>query len=111
MQLRVEAKRAVQVMQSARETASRHSKALGNAVEGLDQIVVRVSDIRDLNAQMENSVRTQSELTENVDQRVSTIGRITEQTASDAVETRGVSEELVILARELNDLVSRFRLH
>ena len=111
MQLRLEAKRAVQVMQSARETASRHSKALGNAVDGLDQIVVRVSDIRDLNAQMENSVRTQSELTENVDQRVSTIGRITERTASEAVETRGVSEELVVLARELNDLVNRFRLH
>ena len=110
MQLRTEAKRAVQVMHTARETASRHSKALGNAVNGLDQIVVRVSDIRALNAQMENSVKTQADLTDNVDQRVATIGRITERTASEAVETRGVSEELVLLARELNDLVNRFRL-
>jgi methyl-accepting chemotaxis protein len=77
---------------------------------GLDQIVVRVKDIRDLNEQMERSVRTQAELTENVDQRVSTIGRIAERTASEAVGTRGVSEELVSLARELNDLVSHFRL-
>lgn len=111
MQLRQEAQRAVQVMHAARATASQHSQALGDSMGGLDQIVVRVADIRDLNAQMERSVRTQAELTENVDQRVSTIGHIAERTASEAVGTRGVSEELVALARELNNLVSRFRLH
>jgi methyl-accepting chemotaxis protein len=110
MQLRQEAKRAVQVMQAARETASQHSQALGNAVGGLDQIVVRVADIRDLNAQMEQSVRSQVSLTDNVDQRVSNIGRIAERTASDAAETRGVGEELVVLARELKTLVGHFRL-
>jgi methyl-accepting chemotaxis protein len=110
MQLRQEAKHAVQVMQAARETASRHSQALGDAVGGLDQIVVRVADIRDLNAQMEHSVRSQVALTDNVDQRVSTIGRIAERTASDARETRGVGEELVLLARELKTLVGQFRL-
>jgi len=110
LQLRQEAKRAVQVMQAARDTASRHSQALGDAVGGLDQIVVRVADIRDLNAQMEHSVRSQVALTDNVDQRVSTIGRIAERTASDAQETRGVGEELVVLARELKTLVGQFRL-
>jgi methyl-accepting chemotaxis protein len=110
MQLRQEAQRAVQVMHAARETAAQHSQALGSSMGGLDQIVVRVKDIRDLNAQMEQSVRTQAELTDNVDQRVATIGRIAERTASEAVGTRGVSEELVALARELNDLVSHFRL-
>jgi methyl-accepting chemotaxis protein len=110
MQLRQEAQRAVQVMHAARETASKHSQELGNSMGGLDQIVVRVKDIRDLNEQMERSVRTQAELTENVDQRVANIGRIAGRTASEAVGTRGVSEELVALARELNDLVSRFRL-
>jgi methyl-accepting chemotaxis protein len=111
MQLRQEAKRAVQVMQTARETAAMHSQALGNAVGNLDQIVVRVADIRDLNAQMEQSVRSQVRLTENVDQRISTIGHIAERTANDAVVTRGVGEELVVLARELKSLVGQFRLH
>lgn len=110
MQLRQEAQHAVQVMQSARDTASQHSQALGDAVGGLDQIVVRVSDIRVLNAQMEQSVRSQVTLTENVDQRVSTISRIAERTAGEASETRGVGEELVVLARELKSLVARFRL-
>jgi methyl-accepting chemotaxis protein len=110
MQLRQEAKRAVQVMQAARETASQHSQALGNAVGGLDQIVVRVSDIRDLNAEMEQSVRSQVSLTDNVDQRVAIIGQIAERTANDAAETRGVGDELVVLARELKSLVGHFRL-
>jgi len=110
MQLRQEAKRAVQVMQAARETASQHSQALGNAVGGLDQIVVRVSDIRDLNAEMEQSVRSQVSLTDNVDQRVAIIGKIAERTANDAAETRGVGDELVVLARELKSLVGHFRL-
>lgn len=109
-QLRHEAQRAVQVMHAARETASQHSQALGNSMGGLDQIVVRIKDIRDLNEQMERSVRTQSDLTENVDQRVATIGLIATRTANEAVGTRGVSEELVSLARELNELVSHFRL-
>lgn len=109
-QLRQEAQRAVQVMHAARETASRHSDALSNSMGGLDQIVTRVKDIRELNAQMEQSVRSQSELTENVDQRVSTIGRIAQRTASEALETHDVSQELVTLAHELNELVRRFRL-
>jgi methyl-accepting chemotaxis protein len=110
MQLRQEAKRAVQVMHAARETASQHSQALGNAVGGLDQIVVRVSDIRALNAEMEKSVRGQVSLTDNVDQRVAIIGQIAERTAKDAAETRGVGDELVELARELKSLVGHFRL-
>jgi methyl-accepting chemotaxis protein len=110
MQLRQEAKRAVQVMQAARETASRHSQALGNAVGGLDQIVVRVSDIRNLNAEMEQSVRTQISLTDNVDQRVAIIGKIAERTATEAADTHVVGDELVVLARELKTLVGHFRL-
>jgi methyl-accepting chemotaxis protein len=110
LQLRQEAHRAVKVMHAARATASRHSDALGSSMGGLDQIAVRVKDIRELNAQMEHSVRAQADLTENVDQRVANIGRFAERTASEALSTRGVSEELVALSRELNALVSRFRL-
>jgi methyl-accepting chemotaxis protein len=41
---------------------------------------------------------------------VSTIGRIAQRTASEALETHDVSQELVTLAHELNELVRRFRL-
>jgi methyl-accepting chemotaxis protein len=110
LHLREEARRAVAAMNEAREAATRHSGELESAALGLDQIVVRVADIRDLNAHVAESVRDQAGLTEGVDQRVGNIGRIAEQTASEAVATRKVSEELVELAREMNELVGRFRL-
>lgn len=109
-QLRHEARNAVQTMEKARDTAAGHSQQLEDAVGGLDRIVERVGDIRELNAHMAQSVRTQGELTDSVDQHVASIGRYAERTASEAVETRGVSEELVALASEMNELVGRFRL-
>jgi methyl-accepting chemotaxis protein len=109
-QLRQEARHAVQVMNAASDTAASHSRQLENAVAGLDHIVERVAHIRDLNAGMAQSVRTQGELTDNVDQHVASIGEVARRTASEAVATRGVSEELVGLSRELNALVGRFRL-
>ncbi len=109
-QLRQEARRAVQVMQKARDTASQHSHQLEDSVEGLDHIVEKVGDIRGLNAQMAQAVRQQSDLTRSVGERVATISEVADRTAGDAVETRGVSEELVALARELNELVGHFKL-
>jgi methyl-accepting chemotaxis protein len=109
-QLRQEARHAVEVMASAQDSAANHSRQLENAVAGLDLIATRVADIRELNASMAQSVRTQGELTDSVDQSMLSIGEIARHTANEAVETRGVSEELVSLAHELNALVSRFRL-
>jgi methyl-accepting chemotaxis protein len=109
-QLRQEAHQAVQVMNAAQNSAAGHSRALEDSVAGLDHIATRVADIRELNAHMAQSVRTQGELTEGVDQRMSSIGQIARRTADEAVETRGVSEELVTLARRMNELVGRFRL-
>jgi methyl-accepting chemotaxis protein len=109
-QLRQEARHAVQVMQKARDTAAQHSHQLEDSVGGLDHIVEKVGDIRALNAQMAQAVRQQCDLTESVGQRVGNISEVAGRTATDAVETRAVSEELVALARELNDLVGRFKL-
>ncbi len=109
-QLRQEARHAVEVMATAQDSAANHSKQLENAVAGLDLIATRVADIRELNASMAQSVRIQGELTDSVDQRMLSIGEIARHTANEAVETRGVSEELVSLAHELNALVGRFRL-
>jgi methyl-accepting chemotaxis protein len=109
-QLRQEAQRDVQVMNAARDTAAQHSHKLEDAVSGLDHIVGKVADIRELNSQMAHAVKSQGDLTESVGQRVSTISEVAGLTASEAVETRGVSEELVALAREMNELLSRFKL-
>ncbi len=109
-QLRQEARHAVEVMDAAQNTAAGQSKQLENAVGGLDRIVTQVADIRELSAHMAQSVHNQGALTEGVDQSMGSIGQIAQRTASQAVETRGVSEELVGLARQMNELVGRFHL-
>ena len=109
-QLRQEARQAVQVMHGARDTATRHGHELEDSVGGLDHIVEKVGDIRGLNAQMAQSVRQQCDLTQGLVQRIARISDVADRTASDAGETRGVSEELVGLASELNELVGQFRL-
>ena len=109
-QLRQEAREAVQVMDAARKSASGHSQQLEDSVTGLDRIATRVADIRGLNAHMAQSARTQGKLTDDVDQRMISIGELARRTADEAVETRGASEELVALAHKLNELVGRFHL-
>ena len=109
-QLRQEARHAVDVMQNARDTAAQHSRQLEESVDGLDHIVEKVGDIRQLNGQMAQAAQQQSDLTRDVGQRVGKISEVAGRTATDAVETRAVSEELVTLARELNELVNRFKL-
>ena len=109
-QLRQEARHAVDVMQKARDTASQHSRQLEESVDGLDHIVEKVGDIRQLNAQMAQAAKQQFDLTQDVGQRVGNISEVAGRTATDAVETRAASEELVTLAREMNELVNRFKL-
>ncbi len=108
-QLRNEARNAVQTMEHARDSAVEHSRRLEDAVVGLDRIVARVAEIRAFNVRMAESVRTQENLTDSVDQNLASIGRIAQRTASEAEQTRGVSEELVVLARTMNEAVNRFR--
>jgi methyl-accepting chemotaxis protein len=109
-QLQLEAKDAVRVMGHARDSASQHGRQLEQAASSLDQIVARVADIRELNTRMAEAVQRQNDLTESVNTRIRAVSEIADRTAEQATQTRGVSGDLVSLARELGALVSRFRL-
>ncbi|MFZ5484352.1 MAG: methyl-accepting chemotaxis protein [Pseudomonadota bacterium] len=109
-QLQHEARQAVGTMGHARNSAEHDSKQLEQALASLDQIVARVSEIRQINERMATSVEQQRRLTTSSSEKVLNISRIADHTASEATQTRGVSEELVNLAHELNALVGRFKL-
>ncbi|MFA5082503.1 MAG: methyl-accepting chemotaxis protein [Hydrogenophilaceae bacterium] len=109
-QLQNEARQAVSTMGHARASAEHDSKQLEQALVSLDQIVARVTEIRAINDRMATSVGQQRNLTTSSSEKVLNISRIADHTASEAMQTRGVSEELVNLARELNTLVKQFRL-
>ncbi len=109
-QLQSEARQAVGTMGHARNSAEHDSKQLEQALASLDQIVARVSEIREFNDRMAASVDRQRSLTASSSEKVLNISRIADHTASEAMQTRGVSEELVNLAHELNKMVGQFKL-
>jgi methyl-accepting chemotaxis protein len=107
--LQKEAGEAVQAMGNARGKAEHNHLQLEQAMVSLDQIVARIARIRDLNDSMSQAVERQCGLTENVNRRIQVVNDIAGRTAGEAVESRGMSEVLVSLARELNTLVGHFR--
>lgn len=109
-QLQSEARTAVRSMGHAQESAEHRSKQLEMAITNLDQIVNRVADIRGLNSDMVRALEQQSNLTDEANKKVIAISSIADRTSDQAVNTRGVSEELVVLSQELNELVARFKL-
>jgi methyl-accepting chemotaxis protein len=110
-QLQEEAQRTVAVMEEARGNAARYGNELEVAAGSLNNIVERVGNIRSLNTSMAQAISQQGSLTAEVTRRVATISEIADRTSDDAMQTQGVSEELVALARELNALVNRFKLN
>jgi methyl-accepting chemotaxis protein len=109
-QLQLEALAAVESAEGARGNAEERGHQLEQAVGRLDQIVTCVAEISRLNEGTVASTHRQEELTSSANQRVSTVSGIADQTAVDAMQTREISEQLVVLARELNDLVGQFKL-
>ncbi len=110
-QFQSEAKEAVLLMEQARQNAERYSDQLEQAVDGLDNISTRVSEIRDLNSGMAEAVTRQSDLTRNVNSRILNVSEIAEITSAEATQTLGVSEEMVKLSRQLSTLVAGFKLN
>ncbi len=109
-QLQNEARAATEAMREARDRAETHGQRLEQSIANLDHIAARVTDIRKLNTHMAGAIQRQGSLTESGRQKVDTISEIAQRTAADAARTRDVSDDLVDLARELNGLVSRFKL-
>jgi methyl-accepting chemotaxis protein len=109
-QLQLEARQAVDAMNGARDGAERYGRDLEGAAASLDSIVSRVANIRNLNTRMAEAIAQQGGLTEDVTRRVQTISEIADRTSNDAQRTNGVSEQMVALAHELNQLVNRFKL-
>ncbi len=108
-QLQKEAKDAVVVMEVAKQSAEHRREQVQSADEGLIVIADRVTQIRELNSEMAAAADGQSSLAEHVGQSVNNISRLADRTSQDAEQTNASSDELVVLAKELMDLVNRFK--
>jgi methyl-accepting chemotaxis protein len=109
-QLQQEAGEAVEAMLNARASAQKRSGQLSSAAESLSQIASQVGEINALNAQMAHAADEQTTVTEAVNRNVMSVTQIAEHTAQQAGETAQVSDQLVQLTRELEQLLSTYRL-
>lgn len=108
-QLQIGAREAVSVMNQAKESAEERSAQVFQADEGLKNIAERVAHIMELNNGMVHATKEQTEVTRSVNDNVTQINELSRTTATDAENTANVSQKLVSLAAELNELVARFK--
>lgn len=108
-QLQVEARKAVAVMANAKAIAEQRSEQVRSTDQILALIADRVTHIRRLNAQMADAADEQSSVARNVNQSIGNIGHLAERTAMDAEQTHAFIDNLVGLAKRLNQLVDRFK--
>lgn len=108
-QLQREAKDAVTVMETAKESAEQRRSQVQSADEGLSLIAERVAHIRELNGQMAQAADNQNVVAQHVSHSVANISHLIDRTARDAAQTDAASSDLVTLASRLNELVARFK--
>jgi methyl-accepting chemotaxis protein len=101
---------AVKVMEGAQLRAHAGSDCVAKAAQSLNVIAGEVSTISAMNLQIATAAEQQSAVAEEINRNITTISDIADTTSTDASETSQISDELVRLAVNLNQLVGRFRL-
>jgi len=100
----------VQVMHNSREQARGAVEEAEEAGRALQIIASAVATIRDMNAQIASAAEQQSAVAEEMNRNITTIASAAEQTAADVSHNTRAGEDLARLARELEQLVTRFKI-
>ena len=101
--------RAVEVMEQGREGAHASVDQAKRAGESLAAITQAVSAISDMNTQIATAAEEQSAVSEEINQNVVNIRRLSEQAHQGAEQTADSSKDLARLSDQLQSLVGQFR--
>ncbi|WP_409524548.1 methyl-accepting chemotaxis protein [Nitrincola sp. MINF-07-Sa-05] len=108
--LQTNAQNAVTVMQRSLSSASEGVEQVQNTSRALANIAEEIKVINDMNHEVANAVREQSEVTGNVERSVSEIHASASGTAAHAKHLTSVSSELTELSSQLEEMLRRFKL-
>jgi methyl-accepting chemotaxis protein len=103
------AEQAVRVMDRSQEKAATTVTEVGEAGQALADITAAVSRISGMNTQIATAAEQQGAVVEEINRNVIQISSVAEQTAASADETTRVTAQVGQLAKELHELVARFR--
>jgi methyl-accepting chemotaxis protein len=101
---------AVSVMQQGVDQAKHSVEQFGFAGESLRGITDSVSTINSMNNQIVMNASSQEDIVGEISRNVQTLGEITDKTADSAEYAANSSDTLNTFTRQLNQLVSQFRL-
>lgn len=77
----------------------------------LHQVLLGIAGINDQNIQIASAAEQQSTVAEQINQKVLSISEVAVQSSAGAGQTAMTSRELAGLAGQLDDLISRFKIH
>ncbi len=107
-QLQQGAKHAVEVMNEARDQAELRKQEVEVADNSLKLIADRVSEIHQMNEAMNRTVLQQNEITRQVQDSILNISNLSESTTRDAEQTSQQGEDIVALAKTLDQQINKF---
>jgi methyl-accepting chemotaxis protein len=104
------ARDAVKGMEAARQKAEVCEERVEAAGESLGMIAGEVNTISDMNTQIATAAEEQTAVAEEINLNITTITQIADNSAEGARNTAQISEELVALASQLEEMIKRFKL-
>jgi methyl-accepting chemotaxis protein len=100
---------AVNVMLSSKSAGEKTVETSASTGESLDEIINAVSIINDMNAQIANAAREQSQVGNSINENLLQILEESDKTANSTIENNKSSTALQKQASELNQLISQFK--
>jgi methyl-accepting chemotaxis protein len=104
------ARDAVAVMGAGRAQAQTSVEQAASAGASLEAITNRVATINEMNAQIATAAEEQTSVAEEINRKIVSIAHVSDETSEGAHQTAVASEELAQLARNLEQIVVRFKL-
>lgn len=101
---------AVHAMEDASAEVKSGEEQVEQTAMSLAEIAAAVKTIDNMNNQIATAAEEQSAVSEDINRNITAIKEIAEQTSAGAQQTTQSSDELAQLARELQQVVARFRL-
>lgn len=103
-------KEAVDAMQHSSETADEALHVARGAGQALSEITQQINKISDSNLVVASAAEEQAKVAREIDRNIINISDLATQTAAGANQTSSSAQQLSLLAVELNNLVTRFKI-
>lgn len=108
--LQADAHDAVKAIDDSKKQADVGVNSAKTADASLDTIMTSITNINDMNMQIASAADEQSSVAEEINKNIISINDESEKSADAASQTSAASQEMAILATDLQQLVSRFKI-